>query len=194
MADIAIFHGITGLEPGAAGLEQPLREAGHELHCPDLYEGNHFESADDGYAFMQDVGFETLLDRAEAAMVPLPPDTVLIGISMGAAVAEHLARRRPETAAVVLLHAAPGPEPGDPGWPPSVPLEIHAAEGDHYFTRDSADALIEDAAEGRLVTYAGSGHTFADPEAEDYDPGQAPALIANVREFIDRATGGNPTK
>ncbi|MGA7434295.1 MAG: alpha/beta fold hydrolase [Solirubrobacterales bacterium] len=192
MAHIAIFHGITGLEPGAAGLEGPLRSEGHTVHCPDLYQGHRFESAETGYAFMEEVGFGTLLDRAEEAMSVLPPETVLIGISMGTAVAQHLARRRPDAAAAVLLHAAPGPAEGDPAWPPSVPVQIHSAEGDFYFMRTNADALVEEAAGGRLVLYPGSGHTFADPEVEDYDPEQAPILVRNVCEFIAETAGEGP--
>jgi len=189
MADVAIFHGITGLEPGGAGLEQPLMDAGHRVHTPDTYAGERFDSAETGYAHMESIGFDTILDRAAEALSELPPETVLIGISMGSAVAQHLGRRRPEAAGVVLLHAAPGPEKGDPSWPPSVPLEIHSSEGDHYFTRASADALVEEAADARLVLYPGSGHTFADPLApDDYDPEQAPVLVANVLEFIDRTT------
>ena len=192
MADVAIFHGITGLEPGGAGLEQPLRDAGHRVHTPDTYDGHRFESAEDGYAHMESIGFGTILDRAEEAVSALPPETVLVGISMGSAVAQHLGRRRPEAAAVVLLHAAPGPEQGDPSWPELVPLEIHSSEGDHYFTRASADALVEEAADARLVLYPGSGHTFADPLAtDDYDPEQAPILIGNVLEFI-AAKAGDP--
>ena len=121
-------------------------------------------------------------------MSTLPPETALIGISMGTAVVQHLARRTPEATAVVLLHAAPGPDEGDPHWPASVPVEIHSTEGDFYFTRANADALVEEAADGRLVLYPGSGHTFADPDTEDYDPEQAPILIRNVIEFIAEAT------
>ena len=190
MTDIMVFHGITGLEPGAAGLEEALEAAGHRLHSPDLFDGHHFEDPREGFEYLEEVRFRTLAERAEEAIADLPADTVLIGISMGTGVATHLARRRPETAAVVLLHAAPGRAKGEPDWPAGVPVEIHSSEGDPYFSRENADALTAEAADGRLVLYPGSGHTFGDPLApEDYDAEQAPVLVTNVLEFIEHETG-----
>lgn len=184
MADVMIFHGITGLIPRAAGIEQPLLEAGHRVVCPDLFEGNSFETPEEGFEYLEKVRFRTLLGRAEEAIADMPPETVLIGISMGTGVASHLARERPECAAAVLLHAVPGRAKGEPAWPASVPVQVHTSEDDPYFSRENADALIAEAADCRLVLYPGSGHTFADPEAEDYAPEQAPALVRNVTEFI----------
>ena len=128
-------------------------------------------------------------------MSELPPETILVGISMGSAIAQALARRRPEARGALLLHAAPDKADDDPAWPASVPVEIHAAEDDPYFTRAGADALLAEAADSRLVLYPGSGHTFADPEIdEDYDPVQAPILIGNVIEFIAAKTGDDLTE
>ncbi len=184
MADVMIFHGITGLVPRAAGLEEPLLAAGHRVVCPDLFEGNVFETPEEGFEYLERVRFKTLLARAEEANAGMPAETVLIGISMGTGIASHLARERPDCAAAVLLHAVPGRASGEPEWPASVPVQVHSSEGDPYFSRENADALMEEAADGRLILYPGSGHTFADPEAEDFDPVQAPVLIRNVLEFI----------
>lgn len=193
MADIVVFHGITGLEPGAAGLEGPLLSEGHRVHTPDLFDGNHFESPDDGFAYLEEVRFGTLLERAEKALDQLPAEPVLIGISMGTGIASHFGRIRPETKAVALLHAVPGRASGEPAWPASVPVEIHSSERDPYFSPANAEALVEEAADARLVLYPGAGHTFGDPLAEeDYDPEQAPVLVTNVLEFIERSTGRAP--
>lgn len=190
MADIVVFHGITGLEPGAAGLENPLLSHGHRVYSPDLFDGNHFDSPEDGFAYLEEVRFGTLLDRAEKALDELPAEPVLIGISMGTGIASHFGRTRPDTKAVVLLHAVPGRASGEPAWPATVPVEIHSSERDPYFSRENASALVEEAADARLVLYPGSGHTFGDPLAEeDYDPDQAPVLAANVLEFIAAKAG-----
>jgi hypothetical protein len=36
------------------------------------------------------------------------------------------------------------------------------------------EPLLTEATDCRVILYPGAGHTFADPEAEDYNPEQAP--------------------
>lgn len=45
-----------------------LRQAGHAVHVPDLYEGQTFENPKVGLAYASQTGFDTLMDRGVAAV------------------------------------------------------------------------------------------------------------------------------
>ena len=42
------------------------------MHTPDLYEGSTFAELVDGQAYVESVGFRTILDRSRAATATLP--------------------------------------------------------------------------------------------------------------------------
>ncbi len=46
MADVVLFHHAQGLTEGVKAFADDLRQAGHTVHLPDLYEGNVFETLD----------------------------------------------------------------------------------------------------------------------------------------------------
>ena len=64
MAEVVLFHHAQGLTTGIADFAETLRDAGHTVHTPDLYDGHTFETLDEGLAHMKEVGFQTDLDHA----------------------------------------------------------------------------------------------------------------------------------
>ena len=50
----------------------------------------------------------------------------------------------------------------------------------------SSQELVEEAKDGELFLYPGSGHLFADPSGPDFDEGAATLLKERTLEFLDR--------
>ncbi|MEK8105455.1 hypothetical protein NKG94_10475 [Micromonospora sp. M12] len=82
-----LFHSVYGLRPAVRAAADRLRAAGHQVVTPDLYGVPASDSVEEGFAVLDKIGQEAVLDRARAALRDLPPETVLAGVSMGAGVA-----------------------------------------------------------------------------------------------------------
>jgi dienelactone hydrolase len=46
MTEILLFHHAQGLTTGVRAFADDLRAAGHDVHTPDLYDGNTFDDLD----------------------------------------------------------------------------------------------------------------------------------------------------
>src|SRR5512138_1034709 len=155
MATILLFHHALGLTPGVRAFADDLRAAGHEVHTPDLYEGNTFTDLKDGMAYAKKVGFETLLEDGVRAADDMPSDLVYGGFSLGAMPAQKLAQTRPGARGALILHSAiPITEFGS-AWPAGVPLQFHTMEGDAWGDVDVAKEIVESVPEAELFLYPG---------------------------------------
>ena len=94
MTHVILFHHAQGLTDGVEEFAQRLRDAGHEVVVPDLYEGRVFDTLDAGVANAEAIGFETLIERGEQAADALPENTVYAGFSLGTLPAQKLAQSR----------------------------------------------------------------------------------------------------
>ncbi len=72
MVQIVIFHHAQGLTAGVQRLAQELRDGGHVVDTPDLYDGNTFDSLDDGIAYAQKIGFGVIAQRGKESVAHLP--------------------------------------------------------------------------------------------------------------------------
>jgi dienelactone hydrolase len=195
VAEILLFHHAQGQTPGFLSFADELRAAGHTVHAPDLYEGQTFDSLEDGVGYAREVGFATVAGRGVAAADGLADGLVYGGFSLGAAPAQRLAQNRPGAKGALLFHAAfPLAEFGG-SWPPGVPLQIHTMEDDEWALEDLAAAreLVETIDGAELFLYPGNGHLFADSSLADYDEQAAAQLKERVLEFlrrIDASRGG----
>src|SRR3712207_481485 len=106
MAEVLLFHHAQGQTPGFLAFADELRAAGHTVHTPDLYDGNTFETLDEGVKHAQGVGFGTLAERGQAAAEGMPADLVYAGFSLGAVPAQKLAQTRAGAKGLLLFHAA----------------------------------------------------------------------------------------
>lgn len=187
MVDVVVLHHALGRTPGVQAFAAELAGAGHLVTVPDLFGGRTFDRLEDGVAHAQSIGFGALAERALAAVADLPPEQVYLGFSLGVVPAQRLAQTRAGARGAVLCHACLPPG-GFGGWPPGVPVRVHATEHDPFFVGDgdaqAARALVAEAPDAVLQLYPGDGHLFAEPASPDHDPAAAAVLLCRVLEFL----------
>jgi dienelactone hydrolase len=193
MGEIVLFHSVLGLRPAVEEAAERLREAGHVVHTPDLYNGLVFDAYEPAFALVEKIGGPPeLVARAGAAVAGLPEALVYAGFSAGGVTAELLAATRPGALGPLLFHAAAAPERlGVPTWPGTVPVQVHFGTGDPYREQDQIDRLgAEVRASGasyELFDYDVPGHLFADPGLPDeFDAAAADEMSAHALEFLAR--------
>jgi dienelactone hydrolase len=186
MAEVVLYHHVQGLTDGVRAFADELREAGHTVHTPDMFDGQTFPTIDAGIAFAREQGFGELVGRGVAAAADLPAEVVYIGFSFGAMPAQQLAQTKPGARGALLIYGVvPFTEFGD-AWPADVPVQIHAMEDDAWFVEDlpSAQALADSTEAAELFLYPGDKHLFADASTADYDPEAAALLMERVHPFL----------
>lgn len=194
MAEIVLFHHAQGLTPGVVAFADTLREAGHTVHTPDLYEGLTFDSVEAGIAHADEVGFAEVLERGVRAADDLPTAVVYAGFSLGVMPAQKLTQTRPGARGALYYHSAlPVEEFGR--WPDGVPVQIHAMDHDPFFVDEgdiaAAEALVAAVPDAELFLYPGDGHLFADNSLPGYNPKAAALLTDRTLAFLD-ALDANP--
>lgn len=117
------------------------------------------------------------LAAAPQALAGLPAETVLAGLSMGAAVSAALLSKRGETAGLLLMHNTGG---GDAEtMRPGLPVQLHIADPDVYQPTTAVTAweqgMTGAGAAVQVFRYPGAGHLFTDPGTPDHN-GPAAAL------------------
>jgi dienelactone hydrolase len=190
LTDVVLFHHAQGLTGGIRQFADELALAGHRVTVPDLYEGATFDTLDEGVAYAEQIGFDTVIERGRLAALDLPGEVVYAGFSLGVLPAQMLAQTRLGALGALLFHACvPPTEFGGP-WPPGLPVEIHAMDGDPYFVPDgdldAARELVKTAEDARLFLYPGDQHLFADSSLPSYDEDAATLLKQRVLGFLGR--------
>lgn len=188
MAEVLLFHHALGQTAGFHAFAEQLRQAGHTVHTPDLYDGNVFQDLDAGLEYASKVGFGELNERGVHCADPLPSGLVYAGISLGVMAAQKLAQTRPGAKGALLLEScAPASEFGD-GWPAGVPVQVHGMDNDPFFAGegdiDHARALVEQAEDGQLFTYRGDHHLFLDSSLPTFDAEAAALVMQRVLDFL----------
>lgn len=187
MTEVVLYHHVQGLTEGVLSFADELRQAGHIVHTPDLFDGRTFATIEEGIAFAREAGFGELAERGVAAAKEISPDVVYAGFSFGVMVAQQLAQTRPGARGALLMYSClPISEFGDP-WPTSVPVQVHGKEEDPFFAEDleAAQALVASTDQAELFLYPGEEHLFADSSLPAYDPAAAALLTKRVLEFLD---------
>lgn len=193
MAEVLLFHHALGLTPGVRAFADTLRDAGHTVHTPDLFDGRTFDTLPEGMAHVELAGFPALRERGVRAADDLPAGLVYIGFSLGVVPAQTLAQTRPGARGAVLCYAclpvsgewAVGP------WPDGVPVQIHGMDADPIFVDegdiDAAREIVAAAPDAELFLYPGDQHYFADSSLPSYDAAAAALLTARVLALLARA-------
>ena len=177
-----MFHHSLGLTEPVERFAQSLRDAGHSVHTPDLYDGRTFATIDEGMAHAEELGFPMgIVERGRAAAEALPGEVVYVGFSLGVMPAQSLAQTKPGARGAVLVYAAlPLGEWGDnwpAEWPDGVPLQIHLTAGDE--DEAIAQALAATVPGAELFSYPGPEHMFA-----EQDEHAAALLTRRVLELL----------
>lgn len=187
MAGVVLFHHALGLTAGVEALATSLRTAGHDVAAPDLFEGRTFGDVADGVAHAEDVGFDEIASRGEAAVAVGSGGLVVMGLSLGVIPAQRLAQTRPDVRGAILCHSAV--PPGFFGsWPPSVPVQVHLRSDDPFDEGDTeaAGEICAASFDGELFVYPGSTHLFAEAGHPDHDPDAARLLADRMLTFLSR--------
>ena len=188
MTTVLLFHHAQGQTKGFLAFADELREAGHTVHAPDLYDGKTFADIDEGVANARQIGFGEIILLGAATAADLPVDIVYAGFSLGVMPAQSLAQTRPGARGALFFHGClPPSEFGGP-WPEGVPLQIHAMDDDPWMEEDrgAAEALVQEVDDAELFIYPGSGHLFADSSLGDYDEQAAGLLKERTLAFLQR--------
>jgi dienelactone hydrolase len=188
MAEIVLFHHAQGRTPGILAFAETLRQAGHTVHTPDLFDGFLFDTLEKGMEFVGELGFSEIMARGERAVQNLPSELVYAGFSLGVVPAQKLVQTRAGARGALFFYACiPASEFGQT-WPKGVPVQIHGMDADPIFVGegdiDAARALVEEAEQGELFLYPGDQHYFADSSLPSYDAEATALLLERVLAFL----------
>jgi dienelactone hydrolase len=187
MAEVVVFHHAQGVTPGVVAFADELRRDGHTVHTPDLFEGRTFDSLEEGMGFVEEIGFEQVLERGVRAAQELPAEVVYAGFSLGVVSAQKLAQTRPGARGALLFYSCVPTSFFGP-WPDGVPVQIHGMDADPIFVGegdiDAARALVEEVEDAELFLYPGDQHYFADSSLPSYDRDAATLLTERVLSFL----------
>jgi dienelactone hydrolase len=187
MTEVVLYHHVQGLTDGVRSFADELRQTGHTVHTPDLFDGRTFETIEEGMAFAREAGFGALAERGVAAAEGIGPEAVYAGFSFGVMVAQQLAQTRPGArGAVLMCGCLPVSEFGDT-WPEGVSVQVHGKDADPFFAEDleAAEALVNSTDRADLFLYPGEEHLFADSSLPAYDAAAAALLTERVLAFLN---------
>lgn len=185
-----MFHHVQGQTPGFHAFADELRQAGHVVHTPDLFEGRTFNSIEEGLGYAGEVGFGGLIDRGVATADGLTEALVYAGFSFGVLPAQKLAQTRPGARGALLFYSCVPVEEFGSSWPEGVPVQIHGMDADPFFIDegdvDAARELVASTENAELFLYPGDQHYFADSSLPSYDADATELLTRRVLDFLDR--------
>jgi dienelactone hydrolase len=188
MTTVLLFHHAQGQTKGFLAFADELRDAGHTVHTPDLYDGHTFDDINEGVDYAREVGFGEVIRRGTETATDLPADIIYAGFSLGVMPAQALTQTRLGARGALFYSAALPPSEFDSPWPRGVPLQVHMMDQDEWAEEDrpAAESLVQDIDDAELFIYPGSGHLFADSSLDDYDEQAAALLKERTLAFLDR--------
>jgi dienelactone hydrolase len=187
MTEVVLYHHVQGLTDGVRWFAEDLRQAGHTVHTPDMFDGRCFASIEEGMAFAGETGFGALAEHGVGAAEEISPHVVYAGFSFGVMVAQQLAQTRPGARGALLMYSClPVSEFGD-AWPEGVPVQVHGKDADPFFAEDleAAQALVDSTDQAELFLYPGDEHLFADSSLPSYDAVSAALLTERVLALLN---------
>lgn len=192
MTTVALFPSILGVRAGVFDMADRLRAAGHDVRIVDYTDGRVFDDYESARAEADKHDFTQVMAHAlKLTKDDVPPGAVVLGFSMGAGIAEHVALKTQARGAVLVGGAAPMTCWGEgTTWPADCPVQIHAKEGDEFLTPDereeAAGSLRAGGAAVEVFTYEGTGHLFNDKDlTEEHDPAATDLMMTRILEFLD---------
>jgi dienelactone hydrolase len=188
MAEVLLFHHAQGQTQGFHAFANELRQAGHTVHTPDLYDGHTFDTLEAGLEYAKEKGFGNLLERGVQSADELPGELVYAGFSLGVLPAQKLAQTCPGARGALLFYSCVPVSEFGTAWPADVPVQIHGMDADPIFVDEgdleAAQALVASAKHGELLLYPGNQHLFADSSLPSYDAGATALLTKRVLDFL----------
>ena len=191
MTDVVLYHHIQGLTEGVRSFANELRQAGHTIHTPDLFERRTFATMDEAFAFVREAG-DALDARADSAAQALQEGMVYAGISWGVGAAQRLAQTRPDARGAILYEAC-FPITGEYAfgpWPTDLPVQVHGKADDEFFAHegdiDAARELVATVGpdQAELFVYPGEEHLYVDSSLPTYDADAAALVTQRTLHFL----------
>lgn len=187
MAEVLLFHHAHGLTPGVIAFADVLRKAGHIVHTPDLYDGETFESLDEGVAHAGKIGFDNICQNGVRVAEDMSTDLVYAGFSLGGMPAQALAQSRSGRGAL-LFHSSIMPAAFGSEWPADMPVQIHSMDADPFFVGEgdieAAREIVAAATDGDLFLYPGDAHLFTDSSLPSYDAEATALVVQRTLDFL----------
>lgn len=191
MATVALFHSVLGVRPGVLKGAEILRCAGHEVAVIDLFDGRVFDAYGAARAFVDSIGYPTLMRRAAEAVRNLPAGFVTAGFSIGGGMAEYIASIRRVRGVLMISGALALHHLGVEKWPIGVDAQVHYMLDDPFRNQQGIDAVARSVrnagASVEVFDYDGDGHLFTDPSLKaEYDAAAAELLWSRTLDFLTR--------
>jgi dienelactone hydrolase len=187
MAYVIWVHSIYGKRPAILDEAWWVWGLGHSVVAPDLYRGKYFDNDHDGDKYMKsEGGYAGMLKRLDAATKDIG-SAVWAGWSMGAYLAQEMAKKRAKEDPNRRLNRRPiglllmsfgliAPVPF------GVKAQVHATKGDIKW-----EELKDSERNGaKVFHYEGAGHIFADRglRDDDYNSDAKAKWETNVKNFL----------
>jgi carboxymethylenebutenolidase len=174
---VLVLHAWWGLNDTVKGVCKRLADSGFVAFAPDLYHGKIAVSIPDAEALGRALDENHLQAEAEIAEAATflnesvedsDGSLAVIGFSLGAYYALHLAAAEPEHVGAVVLFYGTGPADHSKS---SASYLGHFAEKDQFESQSEVDALEDSLRRaGRPVTfyrYSDAGHWFFEPDRSE---------------------------
>lgn len=189
MTDIVLFHHVQGLTSGVSAFAEGLREAGHTVHTPDLFDGHTFDSIEAGQEFAGGIGFEEVRARGVRSVADLPEALVYAGFSLGVMPAQKLLQTRAGALGGLFYHSFVDPTWfGE--WPDGVPIQIHSMDADPFFVGegdiDAARPFVDSHPEAEMFLYPGDVHLFTDSSLPGHDEVATTLVLERSLQLLER--------
>ncbi|HII84202.1 MAG TPA: dienelactone hydrolase [Methanobacterium subterraneum] len=189
MANIVIFHSVLGLRRGIIEAAEMLKDEGHNVLIPDLYNGETFDDMGEALEKFEEIGIKEMVSRTISSVKDFPSETVYAGFSNGGTSAELLAGTKPGARGCLLFHAAlPLSMIGIEMWPSSVPVQVHYAAKDPWknqqFIDEFSRSIDQSGASYEYFEYPCTGHLFTDPDSQDYHRKSSELLWQRATQFL----------
>jgi dienelactone hydrolase len=153
-----------------------------------LFEGRTFDSIETGMAYVDEVGFDEIMQQGARAVQDLPAELVYAGFSLGVVPAQMLAQTRSGARGALFFYSCVPVAEFGTAWPDDIPVQVHGMDADPIFVGEgdleAARALVAQAKDGELFLYPGDAHYFADSSLPSYDPVATAQLTRRVLEFL----------
>ena len=187
MAEVVLYHHVQGLTTGVQSFADELRQAGHTVHTPDLFDGHTFDTIEEGMAFARETGFGALVERGAGSRRGEPPRLVYAGFSFGVWSRSSSRRPGPVLAAPCSCPAVSRSRSSARRGPRASRFRCMARRPTRSSKRTStaARALADSTDEAELFLYPGNEHLFADSSLPAYDAAAAALLTGRVLAFLD---------
>lgn len=119
----------------------------------------------------------------------LPGKIAVIGYCFGGTGALEAARAGLDVQGIVSIHGGLGKDKARPNVPIKAKVLVQHPAEDKSVSQEDYDNLVKELREGnadwQIITYANSGHTFTNPESQDYNEIMAKRAWTHLLMFLE---------